>query len=142
MAITCCSLCGPLPSVLTKPLLPPRSLGGWSGSSVAAAPSGRLRKVPALLVRASVVDLSESSSRFAKRMERAWLISQPTPTSLSLAIKCYVKCLLEIPPVLYAWERVLLLALIAKAQASVQNGWRNLGPPLNRPLPSMFYDDL
>ncbi|URE11516.1 hypothetical protein MUK42_07549 [Musa troglodytarum] len=48
--------------------------------------------------------------------------------SLSLAIKCSVKCLLEIPPVLYA-ERVLHLALIAKAQASVQNGWRNLGPP-------------
>ncbi|CAL9091605.1 uncharacterized protein LOC103986698 isoform X1 [Musa acuminata AAA Group] len=84
MAITCCSLCGPLPSVVTNPLLPPQSLGGWSGSSVAAAPSGRLRKVPALLVRASVVDSSESSSRFAKRMERAWLISQqPTPIACS-----------------------------------------------------------
>ncbi|THU48849.1 hypothetical protein C4D60_Mb06t03320 [Musa balbisiana] len=76
MAITCCSICGPLPSVLTKALLLPRRPGGWSGSSVAAAPSGRLRKAPALLVRGSVVNSSESSSSFAKRMERAWLISQ------------------------------------------------------------------
>ncbi|CAL9182287.1 unnamed protein product [Musa hybrid cultivar] len=84
MAITCCSICGPLPSVPKKPLLPPGNPGGWSGSFVAAAPSGRLRKVPALLVRASVVDSSESSSSFAKRMERAWLISQqPTPIACS-----------------------------------------------------------
>ncbi|KAG6500749.1 hypothetical protein ZIOFF_040599 [Zingiber officinale] len=49
---------------------------GRSQGISAAAPSGGSRKVSILQARASVVDSSESSSGFSKRMERAWIISK------------------------------------------------------------------
>ncbi|WOK94363.1 hypothetical protein Cni_G03065 [Canna indica] len=96
MAITCFYLCGALPSNPANPLPPySRRTGGWGPAAVVvAAPSGGVRALSAFRVRASVVDSSESSSRFSKRMERAWLISQqPTPIACSsCGSNGYVEC--------------------------------------------------
>ncbi|KAG1326476.1 hypothetical protein COCNU_01G004100 [Cocos nucifera] len=51
--------------------------------------------------------------------------------SSSSATTCCAKCLQEIPLVLYVLGRVLLAVLIAKALASVPNGWENLCHPSN-----------
>lgn len=70
MATACCSLSGAMLAAPDKALVSPMRLY-WQGIS-AAAPSGGSRKVSILQARASVVD----SSGFAKRMERAWIISK------------------------------------------------------------------
>ncbi|XP_010929187.1 uncharacterized protein [Elaeis guineensis] len=115
MAI-CCSLSPK--SFLAS--LPPRGRGRGGGRAV---PSRIFWKAPELVVRAAMVDSSESSASFARRMERAWLISQ---VSSSWATTCCVKCPQEILPVLYVTGRDLFAVLIAKAQASVPGGWENL----------------
>ncbi|GFS41943.1 DnaJ/Hsp40 cysteine-rich domain superfamily protein [Actinidia rufa] len=68
-------------------------------------------------VRASLVDSTESSSDFAKRMERAWLISQVTT--------CFAKSHPGTPAVLFVLERDQHTALIVREQAFVQSGWKS-----------------
>ncbi|KAG6494378.1 hypothetical protein ZIOFF_049403 [Zingiber officinale] len=83
MATRCCSFAGGLPSAPGKPLVSPMRLCFYGiSSSSAAHSSGGSRKVPVLLARASVVNSSESSYGFAKRMELAWLISKDTVVGL------------------------------------------------------------
>ncbi|XP_038984535.1 LOW QUALITY PROTEIN: uncharacterized protein LOC103707421 [Phoenix dactylifera] len=129
MAISCCSS----PKSLL-PSLPLRWRGRGGGR---AAPSRIFWKAPELVIRASMVDSFESSGSFAKRMERAWLISQVPPTGIACS-SCksngYIECkwcrgtgffilgnnmLCEVPSrnttCLYVRGRVLLAVLIAKA---------------------------
>ncbi|XP_074590999.1 uncharacterized protein LOC141846874 [Curcuma longa] len=81
-----------MPSTLDRALVSPMRLY-FQGVS-AAASSGGSRKVSILQARASVVDSSESSSGFAKRMERAWIIAkQPRPIVCSTCESGgYVEC--------------------------------------------------
>lgn len=74
MAISCCSS--------PKSLLPSLPLRGRGRGGDGAAPSRICWKGRELVVvRASMVDSFESSASFAKRMERAWLISQVSSPS-------------------------------------------------------------
>ncbi|XP_019707814.1 uncharacterized protein [Elaeis guineensis] len=86
MAI-CCSLSPK--SFLAS--LPPRGRGRGGGRAV---PSRIFWKAPELVVRAAMVDSSESSASFARRMERAWLISQqPQPIACSSCeSNGYIEC--------------------------------------------------
>ncbi|XP_074577823.1 uncharacterized protein LOC141834359 [Curcuma longa] len=95
MATGCGSLSGAPPSAPGKLLVSPMRLCFHGISSSSATPSsGGSRKVPGFLARASLVDSSESSYGFAKRMELAWLISkQPKPIACSTCeSNGYVEC--------------------------------------------------
>ncbi|XP_010914033.1 uncharacterized protein [Elaeis guineensis] len=86
MAISCCSS--------PKSLLPSLPLRGRGRRGDRAAPSRIFWKAPEPVVRASTVDSFESSASFAKRMERAWLISQqPRPIACSSCeSNGYIEC--------------------------------------------------
>ncbi|XP_006845409.2 uncharacterized protein LOC18435300 isoform X1 [Amborella trichopoda] len=76
-----------------KTLIFPGFYNGFSSSSrINMIPTRKFSRVCS--IRASVVDSSESSSDFVKRMEKAWLISeQPRPVACtSCNSKGYVEC--------------------------------------------------